>query len=123
MDARDFAATHVNDQGGLLGGDTYQLVRGDAQCDPKAAVDAGTKLVNVEQVVAVLGANCSGATNGMAQSVTIPAGVVMLSDTATAPSISELEDNDLVFRVAASDAYQGRSLAELAWASGYRSSP
>ena len=121
MDARDFAATHVNEQGGLLGGDTYQLVRGDAQCDPKAAVDAGTKLVNVEQVVAVLGANCSGATNGMAQSVTIPAGVVMLSDTATAPSISELEDNDLVFRVAASDAYQGRSLAELAWANGYRS--
>ena len=121
MDARDLAATHVNEQGGLLGGDTYQLVRGDSQCDPKAAVDAGTKLVNVEQVVAVLGANCSGATNGMAQSVTVPAGVVMLSDTATAPSISELADNDLVFRVAASDAYQGRSLAELAWANGYRS--
>ena len=120
MDARDLAATHVNEQGGLLGGDTYQLVRGDSQCDPKAAVDAGTKLVNVEQVVAVLGANCSGATNGMAQSVTVPAGVVMLSDTATAPSISELADNDLVFRVAASDAYQGRSLAELAWAHGYR---
>ena len=53
MNARDFAATHVNEQGGLLGGDTYQLVRGDSQCDPKAAVDAGTKLVNVEQVVAV----------------------------------------------------------------------
>ena len=118
--ARDTAASHVNEQGGLLGGDTYQLVRGDSQCDPKAAVDAGTKLVNVEQVVAVLGANCSGATNGMAQSVTIPAGVVMLSDTATAPSISELADNDLVFRAAASDAYQGRSLAELAWAHGYR---
>ena len=121
MAGRDLAATHVNEQGGLHGGDTYQLVAGDSQCDPKAAVDAGAKLVNVEQVVAILGANCSGATNGMAQSVAIPAGVVMLSDTATAPSISELEDNDLVFRVAASDAYQGRSLAELAWANGYRS--
>ena len=121
MAARDLAATHVNEQGGLHGGDTYQLVVGDSQCDPKAAVDAGAKLVNVEQVVAILGANCSGATNGMAQSVAVPAGVVMLSDTATAPSISELEDNDLVFRVAASDAYQGRSLAELAWANGYRS--
>ncbi|MCY4285191.1 MAG: ABC transporter substrate-binding protein [Thiotrichales bacterium] len=120
MAARNLAATHVNEQGGLLGGGTYQLVASDSQCDPKAAVDAGAKLVNVEQVVAVLGANCSGATNGMAQSVTIPAGVVMLSDSATAPSISELDDNDLVFRVAASDAYQGRSLAELAWANGYR---
>lgn len=118
--ARNLAASHVNEQGGLLGGDPYQLVPGDAQCDPKAAVDAGTKLVNVEQVVAVIGPSCSGATNGMAQSVTIPAGVVMLSDTATAPGISELADNDLVFRAAASDAYQGRSLAELAWANGYR---
>ena len=120
MAGRDLAASHVNEQGGLLGGDTYRLVPGDAQCDPKAAVDTGAKLVNVEQVVAVIGPNCSGATNGMAQSVTVPAGVVMLSDTATAPGISELEDNDLVFRVAASDAYQGRSLAERAWEKGYR---
>ena len=117
--ARNLAATHVNDQGGLLGGDSYQLVQGDSQCDPKAAVDAGAKLVNVEQVAAVIGPNCSGATNGMAQSVTIPAGVTMLSDTATSPTISELDDNDLVFRVAPSDAYQGRSLAELARAHGY----
>ena len=120
VDARNLAASHVNEQGGLLGGDTYRLVQGDSQCDPKAAVDAGAKLVNVEQAVAVIGPNCSGATNGMAQSVTIPAGVVMISDTATAPSISDLGDNDLVFRVAPSDAYQGRSLAEHAWAQGYR---
>ena len=120
VDARNLAASHVNEQGGLLGGDTYRLVLGDSQCDPKAAVDAGAKLVNVEQAVAVIGPNCSGATNGMAQSVTIPAGVVMLSDTATAPSISDLDDNDLVFRVAPSDAYQGRSLAEHAWEQGYR---
>ena len=119
--SRDLAASHVNEQGGLLDGDTYQLVRGDSQCDPKAAVDAGTKLVNVEQVVAVIGPSCSGATNGMVQSVNIPSGVVTVSDTATAPSISDLEDNDLVFRVAASDAYQGRSLAELAWEHGFRS--
>ena len=120
VDARNLAASHVNEQGGLLGGDTYRLVQGDSQCDPKAAVDVGAKLVNVEQAVAVIGPNCSGATNGMAQSVTIPAGVVMLSDTATAPSISDLDDNDLVFRVAPSDAYQGRSLAEHAWEQGYR---
>ena len=118
--ARNLAAAHVNEQGGVLGGGSYQLVQGDSQCDPKAAVDAGAKLVNVEQVVAIIGANCSGATNGMAQSVAIPAGVVMLSDTATAPSISELEDNDLVFRVAPSDAYQGRALAQHAWDAGYR---
>jgi branched-chain amino acid transport system substrate-binding protein len=117
--ARDLAAKHVNEQGGLLGGDTMVLVVGDGQCDPKAAVDMGNKLVNVEQVVGIVGPSCSGETNGMVQSVSIPAGVVNISDSATAPSISELKDNDLVFRVAASDAYQGVALASLAKKSGY----
>ncbi len=120
VDARNLAASHVNEQGGLLGGDTYRLVQGDSKCDAKFAVDAGAKLVNVEQAVAVIGPNCSGAASSMAQSVTIPAGVVMLSDSATAPTISDLDDNDFVFRVAPSDLYQGRSLAEHAWENGYR---
>jgi branched-chain amino acid transport system substrate-binding protein len=111
---RNLAAQHVNDQGGLLDGAAYRLVLGDDQCDPKASVDAATKVVNVEQVVAIIGGTCSGGTNAMAQSVTIPAGVVSVSDSATAPSITELEDNDLVFRVVPSDAYQGQVLAGLA---------
>jgi branched-chain amino acid transport system substrate-binding protein len=118
VDGRNLAAKHINDQGGLLDGDTYKLVLGDSACDPKAGVDAGNKIVNVEQVVAIIGASCSGATNGMVQSVTIPAGVVNLSDSATAPSITDLKDNDLVFRVAPSDAYQGLALATLVKNSG-----
>jgi branched-chain amino acid transport system substrate-binding protein len=118
VDGRNLAAKDVNAQGGLLKGDTYRLVLGDSACDPKAGVDAGNKIVNVEQVVAVVGASCSGATNGMVQSVTIPAGVVSVSDSATAPSITDLKDNDLVFRVAPSDAYQGKALAGLVKSSG-----
>lgn len=117
---RNLAVKHVNEQGGLLGGDTMKMALVDSQCDPKAGVDAGSKVVNVEQVVAIIGASCSGATNGMVQSVTIPAGVVSLSDSATAPSISELKDNDLVFRVAPSDAYQGAALAKLAIDAGFK---
>ncbi|MGI9334025.1 MAG: ABC transporter substrate-binding protein [Gammaproteobacteria bacterium] len=118
---RNMAAVHVNSQGGMFGGgDKLSLVLSDSQCDPKAGVDAGNKVVNVEQVVAIVGASCSGATNGMVQSVTIPSGVVALSDSATAPSITELEDNDLVFRVAPSDAYQGLAIAKLAMEKGYK---
>ena len=118
--SRDLAATHVNEQGGILDGSTYVLVLGDSQCNPKAAVDTGTKLVNVEQVVAVIGPSCSGATNGMVQSVNIPAGVVTLSDSATAPMITYLEDNDLVFRAAPSDGYQSSALAQHVWDQGLR---
>ena len=120
MAGRMLAAKHVNAQGGMLKGDSLKLVLGDSACDPKGGVDAGTKAVNVEQVVAIVGASCSGATNGMVQSVTIPAGVTSVSDSATAPSITDLKDNDLVFRVAASDAYQGAALAQLAIDNGYK---
>jgi len=118
---RNLAAEDVNGQGGLFGGDKMVLMLADGQCDPKAGVDAGQKVVNVEQVVAVIGASCSGETNGMVQSVTIPAGLTSISDSATAPSISELKDNDLVFRTAPSDAYQGAALAGLAKNAGYTS--
>ncbi len=120
MKARDIAAQHINSNGGLLNGDTLSLVVADSACDPKAAVDAGQKLVNVEQVVAIVGPSCSGATNGMVQAVTIPAGVVVLSDSATAPSISELDDKDTVFRASASDAYQGKAIADLIWGAGVK---
>lgn len=113
MSGRNLAASHVNAQGGLFKGDTYKLVLGDSACDPKAGVDAGNKVVNVDQVVAIVGASCSGGTAGMVQAVTIPAGVVTISDSATAPSITDLKDNDLVYRVAPSDAYQGAAMAAL----------
>ena len=121
MKGRQVAADHINGSGGLLKGDTLKLVIGDSACDPKAAVDTGGKLVNVEQVVAIVGPSCSGATNGMVSSVTIPAGVTVLSDSATAPSISELKDNDTVFRASASDAYQGFAIAELVNKAGIKS--
>ena len=117
--SRSLAADNVNAQGGLLDGDRYNLITADSACDAKSAVDAGTRLINVDQVVAVLGPSCSGATISLAQSVTIPAGVVVLSETASSPAITGLEDNDLVFRGTASDAYQGVALAEVSINAGY----
>jgi branched-chain amino acid transport system substrate-binding protein len=117
---RNLAAKHVNAQGGLLGGDTYTLIQVDSACDPKNAVDAGKKVVDVNQVVAVVGASCSGATSALASSVTVPAGVTQISDSATAPGITSLDDKGLLFRVAPSDAYQGLALAKLVIADGIK---
>ncbi len=118
--AVDLAAKHVNEQGGLFaGGEKYVIVRADSACDPVAAVDAVTKLININLVSAIIGPVCSGATIAQAESVSIPAGVVTLSPSASSPAISTMEKGtDLVFRAAASDAYQGVALAELTLAKG-----
>ena len=120
-EAVDLAAAHVNAQGGMFAdGEAFNVIRADSACDPTAAVDAVTKLINVNGVSAIVGPVCSGATIAQAESVAIPAGVLTLSVSASSPAISTMEDGtDLVFRAAASDAYQGVALAELAMANGY----
>ena len=95
------------------------LASGDSGCDAKAGVDAATNIVNVEQASIIVGPLCSGATIGATQAVTIPAGVVNISPSATSPAITGLDDNDLVFRVCPSDAYQGVTIAKLARSMGY----
>lgn len=118
--AVDLAVKHINEQGGMFaGGEEFVAISADSACDPVAAVDAVTKLINVSLVSAIIGPVCSGATIAQAESVSIPAGVVTLSVSASSPAISTMETGtDLVFRAAASDAYQGVALAELAVAKG-----
>ncbi|MCP4327803.1 MAG: ABC transporter substrate-binding protein [Alphaproteobacteria bacterium] len=113
------AAKHVNDQGGVLDGQEIAMPNGDTTCaDTTAAVNAANDLVNTEKVVAVVGAMCSSATIAMANSVTIPAGVTVVSPASTAPAITSLDDNDLVFRTTPSDVYQGGAMARLLMSKG-----
>lgn len=108
------AAQQINDQGGVLGGDTIVVPNADTTCaDATAAANGGDRLVNSEDVTAIVGALCSGATISAANNAGIPGGVVMISPASTSPALTGLEDNDLVFRTAPSDAYQGEVLARL----------
>lgn len=118
VDAAQLAVDEVNAAGGILGGQTLDMVVGDTACSAQQAVDAATKVINVDQATAVVGALCSGATIAAASSVAIPAGVVMVSPASTSPEITNLDDGDLVFRTAPSDAYQGQVLASHVMAQG-----
>jgi branched-chain amino acid transport system substrate-binding protein len=113
LDAAKLAVDQVNAQGGILGGKKLVTVVADTQGSPQVAVDAANKLVNAEKVAAVIGALLSGTTLASAQSVIVPAGVVQISPTATTPVLSNLKDNDWVFRVVPSDSYQGPVLAKM----------
>ncbi len=106
-----FAISQINDQGGVLKGEKLVGTLADAGCNPQVAGDAATKLVNVTQVVGVVGPLCSGALMAATNSATIPAGVLLISPAATSPEITSLKDNDLVFRTIPSDEYQGQALA------------
>lgn len=111
------AYDHVNAQGGLLGGNIVS-VTGDSACDPSVAGPAADKLVNTDQITAMVGAFCTGATIGAATAASIPGGMLQISPSASAPALTTLEDNDLVFRTTPSDAFQGVKLADLVLSKG-----
>lgn len=114
FDGAQLAVQQVNEQGGILGGQELVIPSGDTTCsDASAASNAADRMVNTEQVTAIVGALCTGATIAAANNAAIPGGVVMVSPASTAPAVTELDDNDLVFRTVPSDAFQGEMLAKL----------
>ena len=121
INASEVAFAHVNEQGGLLGGRMIEAAIGDSGCNPQAGGDAAAKALNVDGAVAIVGAHCSGATLAAANTVTIPAGRILISPASTAPALTTLEDGDTVFRVVPADDYQGAALARTLLAEGYGS--
>lgn len=109
----ELAIKHINDQGGITGGQLLSVRADDTCADATAAANAADRLINSDGVLGIIGAMCSGAAISAANVAAIPTNTVMISPSATAPAVSTLEDKDLMFRTAPSDAYQGEVLARL----------
>src|SRR5262249_55415686 len=99
LDSVKLAVDEVNANGGILKGQMLQTIVADTHGTAQGSIDAATKLVRVDKVVAVVGALTSLATIAAAHGVTIPDRVLLISPTATAPLLTTIEDNDFVFRV------------------------
>jgi hypothetical protein len=80
--------------------------------DSTAPVRTAKHLVEDVKVPAIIGASFSGDTQQSAQ-VTIPAGVLLMSPTATSVAITDLQDNGLVWRTSPSDVIQVKALVAL----------
>ena len=113
------AQKQINDAGGVMGSN-IELKRADSQTNPSPAVEAATQLVNSDKVSAVVGSLSSGVTLAVAEAVTIPKKIVLISPASTSPALTALVDNDFVFRTTLSDAAQGLVLAQLANELGYK---
>ncbi|WP_410767129.1 ABC transporter substrate-binding protein [Haloferax sp. DFSO60] len=84
----------------------------DTQTSPDAGVSAAQSLVSAG-VPAVCGSASSGVNVPVSQQAFIPNEVVGCSPSSTALSVSDLDDNDFIFRTAPSDFLQGRVMAQV----------
>ena len=120
FDGATLAVKEVNDQGGILGGGKLELISADGACDATAAGNAADKLVNTDQVTAIVGGLCTGETIGGFNSAGKAGNVVFVSPASSAPALTTLDDNDLVFRTTPSDAFQGVKMADLLISKGIK---
>jgi ABC-type branched-chain amino acid transport systems, periplasmic component len=85
----------------------------DTQTDPNAGQTAASSLVDAGYP-AVTGAASSEVTIQVAENVLIPNSVVGCSPASTSPAITDLDDNNLIWRTPPTDALQGQVLAQVA---------
>ncbi len=112
INAANLAAQEINAVGGVNGAQVL-IVTGDTGTSPEQGVAEAERLVSIEGVVAIVGAASSGVSLAVAESVTIPNGVLQISPASTSAALTQADDNDFLFRTAASDNAQAVVLAQV----------
>lgn len=101
------AIKHVNEAGGVFG-QPVEIAEGDTLNPAEEA----RRLIEEEGVHAIVGPNSSAASL-LVMEVAAPAGVLVISPSASSPLLTTNEDRDLFFRTVLSDVAQGPALAQL----------
>lgn len=110
-DGATLLETEINEAGGI-NGKQIKFVFEDDQADPNSAMQAFNKLVDDENVCAILGGVTSGATLAIAPNATSK-GIPMITPTGTEPTITNI-GGEYMFRGCFVDSFQGEVLAKYA---------
>ena len=98
-------------------GFTIEFVHEDSQTAAEPAKKTAQKLIATDKVAVIIGSSSSGVIVPVAESVTSPNNVLMITPGATSPFITDLpedKEKDFLFRTCPSDALQGAVLGRLA---------
>ena len=106
------AVQDFNDETRLQGDREIAWVRCDDSVGSEASVAAAQHLVDDVGVPAIVGPLFSENVLAVAEQVTIDAGVFLMTPSASAMSIADLADQDLVWRTIPGDVYQSNALVD-----------
>ena len=114
IDTRRGVEIAVDDKSGKVAGHTVKFDGQDDTCSAEGGQAAGTKLAADKTIVAVIGGDCSSATTAALQ-VLGPAGFLVVSPAATAPSLTApATRNPAFYRSCYNDKVQGALAAKFA---------
>ena len=110
--AFDLAVQHVNAAGGVLGRPVETVTR-DSTRDPAVAVEEARRMIEEEGIHALVGPNSSANSLPVVEQVAGPAGIPVISPSASSPLLTNVADNDFFFRTTLSDSSRGPVLAQV----------
>ena len=113
----ELAVKEINRKGGIAGR-PVELIVEDTATDPKTALEAFKKLVEVDGCKVVIGPMASPEVMAIGKYAN-ERKVVVISPTATSPKITTEFPDDYIFRTVGSDALQGKALADTALKKGF----
>lgn len=100
----------VNAAGGI-NGQKINFVYYDDEAKPATAATVGSKLINQDRVVAIVGPLTSSCANAVAP-IAVAAGIPLISGTATNPTVTQ--NGKFIFRACFIDPFQGTVVAKFA---------
>ena len=116
--AVSLAASHLNMAGGVNGAPVVVVGRNTGR-DPGESVAVVQSLVDEYGVVGAVGPRSSVVSVAVVEAMQGPHRPLLISQSATSPALTSIEDDDFFFRTAVSDVAQGVVLARLARDEGY----
>jgi branched-chain amino acid transport system substrate-binding protein len=116
LNGMQMAAEEINAAGGI-NGKQIEIVAEDGRCSGAEAANAARKLVNVDKVVAIVGAQCSSETLAAAP-IAEAAKVVMISPVSSSPDVTKA--GEYIFRTYPSDALKGKAFGAFFKQAGFK---
>ena len=118
LNAFDLAIKHLNEAGGVFG-QPVQVEIVEATTDPDLAVQRVLEMVQDDPPHVIVGGWTSGTALPIAEEVIAPAGIPMVSPSATSPLLSTASDRDFLFRTIPVDSAGAPVLADLVRERGF----
>lgn len=109
VNAAKLAESYINLQGGVLG----KKINVVANYAPDTATVVSIGQEYVDRNIPLIVSSSTGRTIALSE-LTIPKNIVVISESGTSPVLTDLDDNDLVFRVPVIDTVDGNATAEFA---------
>ena len=114
----DLAIKHLNEAGGVFG-QPVEVEIVDATTDPEVAVQRARQMVEENPPHAIVGGWTSATALALVEQVIAPAGIPMVSPSATSPLLSTANDQDLLFRTIPVDSSGAPVLTQLVRDQGF----